>query len=42
MVLADLPTSNGANVAEEMGDNATFVPTDVSSAKTLIRGVGSL
>ena len=28
-MLADLPTSAGADVAKELGDNATFVPTDV-------------
>lgn len=28
--MADLPTSAGADVAKEIGDNATFVATDVS------------
>lgn len=31
MVVADLPTSPGADVAKEIGDNATFVATDVSA-----------
>lgn len=30
-MLADLPTSSGADVAKEMGENASFVATDVSS-----------
>lgn len=30
VILADLPSSSGAEVAKEIGDNATFVPTDVS------------
>ena len=29
VVIADLPTSNGENVAKEIGGNTTFVPTDV-------------
>ncbi|KAG7161225.1 3-hydroxyacyl-CoA dehydrogenase type-2-like 2 [Homarus americanus] len=31
-VICDLPTSQGAKVAEEIGDSVIFVPTDVSSA----------
>ena len=31
-MLADLPTSTGAEVAKELGENAIFVPTDVSVA----------
>ena len=31
MVVADLPGSEGEAVAKEMGDNATFVATDVST-----------
>ena len=30
MVVADLPSSSGAAVADELGDNVSFVPTDVS------------
>ena len=30
MLVADLPNSAGADVAKEIGDNATFVATDVS------------
>jgi NAD(P)-dependent dehydrogenase (short-subunit alcohol dehydrogenase family) len=29
VVVADLPTSAGADVAKEIGDNATFAATDV-------------
>jgi len=28
--IADLPTSKGDDVAKELGENCTFVPTDVS------------
>ena len=31
VVLADLPTSNGAQAAESLGDGARFAPTDVTS-----------
>lgn len=31
VVLCDLPTSNGAEVAESIGRETIFVPTDVSS-----------
>ena len=31
VVIADLPSSSGAKVAEEIGERATFVPTDVSA-----------
>mmetsp|Transcript_13692 Transcript_13692/g.27780 ORF Transcript_13692/g.27780 Transcript_13692/m.27780 type:complete len:258 (-) Transcript_13692:84-857(-) len=31
VVLLDLPTSNGAAVAKDLGDNAAFCPTDVTS-----------
>ena len=30
VVIADLPTSNGENVAKELGESCTFAPTDVS------------
>lgn len=30
VVLGDLPTSKGADVAKELGDNVIFVPVDVS------------
>lgn len=33
VVLCDLPESIGAKVAKKLGDNAVFVPTDVTSAK---------
>lgn len=29
VVVADLPTSPGSDIAKEIGDNATFVATDV-------------
>ena len=32
VVLLDLPTSDGASLAAEMGDRAVFVPTDVTDA----------
>uniref|UniRef100_A0A336LPQ3 3-hydroxyacyl-CoA dehydrogenase type-2 n=1 Tax=Culicoides sonorensis TaxID=179676 RepID=A0A336LPQ3_CULSO len=31
VVLGDLPTSKGASVAQELGDNVIFVPVDVTS-----------
>lgn len=30
MIIGDLQVSNGDSVAKEVGENATFVPTDVS------------
>lgn len=30
VVISDLPTSQGASVAKELGPNALFVPTDVN------------
>ena len=30
VVIADLPSSDGENVAKEFGENCTFSPTDVS------------
>lgn len=30
VVLCDLPTSKGNEVAKEIGDNVTFAPVDVS------------
>lgn len=30
VILGDLPTSKGADVAAELGDNVVFVPVDVS------------
>ena len=30
VVLCDLPKSKGAEVAQELGEQCTFVPTDVS------------
>jgi 3-hydroxyacyl-CoA dehydrogenase/3-hydroxy-2-methylbutyryl-CoA dehydrogenase len=29
VVIADLPSSDGENVAKEFGENCTFSPTDV-------------
>lgn len=34
-VLIDLPTSDGARVAEELGDSATFMPADVTDTEAL-------
>ena len=31
VLLCDLPTSNGNNVAKELGENATFFPVNVTS-----------
>ena len=31
VVVADLQVSNGESVAKEIGENASFVPTDVSA-----------
>lgn len=38
--MADLPTSAGADVAKEIGDNATFVATDVSKLHNPVGGFG--
>lgn len=35
VVLVDLPTSDGARVAEELGGSATFVPADVTDAAAM-------
>lgn len=31
VVICDLPSSNGAEVAKDLGENAFYVPTDVTS-----------
>lgn len=31
VIIADLPSSKGQEVAKELGDNCAFAPTDVSS-----------
>ena len=31
VVIADLPSSDGENVAKELGENCCFAPADVSS-----------
>ena len=36
VVIADLPSSDGENVAQEFGENCTFSPTDVSKTLSLI------
>ncbi len=36
VVIADLPTSNGENVARELGENICFVPADVTSEADMI------
>ena len=33
VVIADLPSSDGENVAKELGENCCFAPADVSSLK---------
>ena len=33
VVIADLPSSEGENVAKELGENCCFAPADVSSFK---------
>lgn len=35
VILCDLPKSIGAKVANKLGDNAIFVPTDVTSTKDI-------
>lgn len=37
VVICDLPTSTGQQVASELGDNALFMPTDVRK-----RGMGTV
>lgn len=36
MVLADLPSSEGAAVAAELGSSAVFAPTDVTSEEDVM------
>ena len=33
VVIADLPSSDGENVAKELGENCCFTPADVSTLK---------
>lgn len=33
VILSDLPSSNGAEIAKELGENVTFIPADVRSEK---------
>lgn len=35
VVFCDLPTSNGAEVAKEIGENAVYIPADVTSEKDI-------
>lgn len=35
VVICDLPTSNGAEVAKELGENAFYVPADVTSEEQI-------
>ncbi|XP_058802428.1 3-hydroxyacyl-CoA dehydrogenase type-2-like [Phymastichus coffea] len=35
VIIADLPTSKGADVAKELGDNVVFAPSDVTSEKDI-------
>ncbi|XP_031635607.1 3-hydroxyacyl-CoA dehydrogenase type-2-like [Contarinia nasturtii] len=37
VVFCDLPTSNGANVAKELGQNAHYIPADVTSEEDVQR-----
>ncbi|XP_031634593.1 3-hydroxyacyl-CoA dehydrogenase type-2-like [Contarinia nasturtii] len=37
VVFCDLPTSNGANVAKELGENAHYIPADVTSEEDVQR-----
>ncbi len=37
VVIADLPSSNGAAIAAELGDGVTFVPADITSSSDLER-----
>lgn len=39
VVLIDLPSSPGAEVAEQMGDSAVFVPTDVTDGEAVAEAV---
>ena len=34
IVIADLPSSDGENVAKELGESCCFAPTDVSKVQT--------
>lgn len=38
-VICDLPTSQGAKVAEELGSNALFAPTDVTSETDMVNAL---
>lgn len=39
VVLCDLPTSKGGEVAKELGENVVFVPVDVTSEKDVTTAV---
>jgi NAD(P)-dependent dehydrogenase (short-subunit alcohol dehydrogenase family) len=40
VVIVDLPSSDGASVADDLGDAATFVPADVTDAAAVAEAVG--
>jgi NAD(P)-dependent dehydrogenase (short-subunit alcohol dehydrogenase family) len=40
VVIVDLPSSDGASVADDLGDAATFVPADVTDADAVAEAVG--
>lgn len=39
MILCDLPTSQGSEVAKTLGENAIFVPVDVTSEKDVTTAI---
>ena len=42
VVLCDLPQSDGQNVADQLGENCLFAPTDVSALGCCIKFLYSL
>ena len=42
VVIADLPSSDGTAVAEEMGENVMFAPTDITSEEDVARALDSM
>lgn len=39
VILCDLPESNGSKVAETLGNNVTFVPTNITSTRDIKNAV---
>ena len=42
VVICDLPTSNGAEVAKNLGENALYVPADVTSEEQIQNAIDEI